>query len=76
MSEWATDPWTGAAKYVKVRDREEVGVVLVSLVNIGNGDRNVECYALLFESTGQVVHYARSACIRCDAGGNESRPNE
>lgn len=59
-------PWEGAAKWVRVRDREDVGIVVMAGKNIGR----VYCYAVLFESTGEVRFYQQDDCIRCDATGN------
>lgn len=58
-------PWEGAAKWVRVRDRDDVGKVVMPGKNVG-----LEyCYAVLFEITGEVRFYRQQDCIRCDASG-------
>lgn len=56
-----------APEYVKVRDRDDVGKVVMAGKNIGRE----YCYAVLFETTGEVKYYKTEFCTRCDSNGNE-----
>ena len=64
-------PWDGAAKWVVVRDRDDVGRVVMPGQNIGQE----YCYAVLFEATGEVRFYRQQDCIRSDASGNTRPPS-
>lgn len=52
----------GPPDYVKVEGRDEIAKVVQGGHNIGN----VYCYAVMFESTGEVANYAVSALTPCD----------
>jgi hypothetical protein len=62
------DPWEGGLKWVRVKNRDEVGKVVDGGKNIGSE----YCCGVLFESTGQVCYYRINDVTRCDAAGNTS----
>lgn len=58
--------WEGAAKFVKVKDRDDIGRVIQAGTNIGHE----YCYGVMFDSTGEVKHYSVRHVTRCDPQGN------
>jgi hypothetical protein len=65
-TQYGDGAWEGALKWVKVRDREEVGTVVDGGKNIGRE----YCVGVLFESTGQVCYYRIKDVQRSDQDGN------
>lgn len=63
-------PWEGTLKWVRVKDRDEVGKVVDGGKNIGYE----YCCGVLFESTGQICYYRIKDVIRCDEAGNTTQP--
>jgi hypothetical protein len=68
--QYGDGPWEGGLKWVKVKDRDEVGKVVDGGKNIGYE----YCCGVLFRSTGQVCYYRVDDVTRCDEQGNTAPP--
>lgn len=69
-TQYGDGPWEGALKWVKVRDRDEVGKVV-------DGGKNIVseyCCGVLFESSGQICYYRIEDVQRSDQDGNTQPP--
>lgn len=69
-TQYGDGPWEGALKWVKVRDRDEVGKVVDGGKNIGSE----YCCGVLFESSGQICYYRIKDVQRSDQDGNTQPP--
>lgn len=49
-------------EWVTVPDRDEPGKIIHDGMNLGGPHREISCYLLYFESTGEVCAYAKSKC--------------
>lgn len=67
-------PWEGAPKWVRVRDRNDIGKVIQPGKNLGSGHSNVYAFVVHFEETGEVCFYETGRVTRCDQDGN-TEPN-